>query len=43
MKILLEQAVSALPQKHRAVYPLRDVQQLTTAEAAAGLASRPRA
>jgi RNA polymerase sigma factor (sigma-70 family) len=37
MKKLLENAVSRLPQKFRAVYLLREVQQLSTAEAAACL------
>ena len=37
MKSLLEKAVAALPQKYRAVYMLREVQQLTTAETASAL------
>ena len=37
MKILLEQAIAALPQSYRAVYMLREVQQLSTAETAASL------
>lgn len=36
-KALLETAVAALPRKHRAVYMLREVQQLSTAETAAAL------
>jgi RNA polymerase sigma-70 factor (ECF subfamily) len=34
IKAVLEQAVSSLPQMHRAVYLLREVQQLSTAETA---------
>lgn len=34
MKAILEQAVQALPRLHRAVYLLREVQHLTTAETA---------
>ena len=34
MKTLLEQAIAALPRNHRAVYMLREVQQLSTAETA---------
>ena len=34
MKSLLEQAIHALPRTHRAVYLLREVQHLTTAETA---------
>jgi RNA polymerase sigma-70 factor (ECF subfamily) len=37
MKTLLENAIGALPQNYRAVYVLREVQQLTTAETAAAL------
>ncbi len=37
MKALLEKAIAALPQNYRAVYVLREVQQLTTAETAAAL------
>lgn len=37
MKALLENAVAALPRKYRAVYVLREVQQLSTAEVAATL------
>jgi RNA polymerase sigma-70 factor (ECF subfamily) len=37
MKTLLEQAIAALPQNYRAVYVLREVQQLSTAETAACL------
>lgn len=37
MKALLESAVAALPRKYRTVYILREVQQLSTAEAAAAL------
>ncbi|HVS53000.1 MAG TPA: sigma-70 family RNA polymerase sigma factor [Opitutaceae bacterium] len=37
MSALLEQAVQALPRNHRAVYLLREVQQLSTAETAACL------
>lgn len=37
MKALLEQTVDELPRKHRAVYLLREVQQLSTAETAASL------
>ena len=37
MKALLEQAVSDLPLKYRTVYLLREVHQMTTAEAAASL------
>jgi RNA polymerase sigma factor (sigma-70 family) len=34
MKALLEQAIHALPRNHRAVYVLREIQHLTTAETA---------
>jgi DNA-directed RNA polymerase specialized sigma24 family protein len=34
MKILLETAIAGLPQKYRAVYVLREVQQLSVAETA---------
>jgi RNA polymerase sigma-70 factor (ECF subfamily) len=34
MKAVLEQAIQALPRRHRAVYLLREVQQLSTAETA---------
>lgn len=34
MKTLLENAIAALPRNHRAVYMLREVQQLSTAETA---------
>lgn len=37
MKALLEEAIAALPRKYRAVYMLREVQQLSTAETAAAL------
>lgn len=37
MKAMLETAIAALPRHHRAVYVLRDVQQLSTAETAACL------
>ncbi|MBI3885937.1 MAG: sigma-70 family RNA polymerase sigma factor [Opitutae bacterium] len=37
MKVLLENAISALPRNLRTVYVLREVQHLTTAEAAACL------
>jgi DNA-directed RNA polymerase specialized sigma24 family protein len=37
MKALLEKAIGALPRKLRTVYVLREVQQMTTAEAAACL------
>lgn len=37
MKALLENAIAVLPRKYRAVYVLREVQQLTTAEVAAAL------
>jgi RNA polymerase sigma factor (sigma-70 family) len=37
MKALLEKAVAALPQKYRAVYMLREIQQLSTSETAAAL------
>ncbi|MEO6874950.1 MAG: sigma-70 family RNA polymerase sigma factor [Opitutaceae bacterium] len=37
MKALLEKALQALPRTHRAVYLLREVQQLSTAETAACL------
>ncbi len=37
MKAVLEQAIAALPQRYRTVYVLREVQQMTTAEAAASL------
>lgn len=37
LKALLEKAVAALPRKYRAVYMLREVQQLSTAETAAAL------
>lgn len=37
MKALLEHAVKELPENHRTVYLLREVQQLTTAETAACL------
>jgi RNA polymerase sigma-70 factor (ECF subfamily) len=36
-KALLEQSIAALPRTHRAVYMLREIQQMTTAEAAACL------
>ncbi len=41
MKALLEKAVAALPRKYRSVYMLREVQQLSTAEAAACLGVSP--
>lgn len=41
MKALLEQSINALPRAHRAVYMLREVQQLTTAETAACLGISP--
>ncbi len=34
MKVLLEQAITSLPRNYRAVYMLREVQQLSTAETA---------
>lgn len=37
MKALLEKAIAALPRNYRVVYVLREVQQLSTAEAAACL------
>ncbi|HYD83269.1 MAG TPA: sigma factor-like helix-turn-helix DNA-binding protein, partial [Opitutus sp.] len=37
MKTLLEQCISQLPRSHRAVYLLREIQHLTTAETAACL------
>ena len=37
MKVLLENAIAALPRKLRTVYIMREVQQMTTAEAAACL------
>lgn len=37
MKALLEEAVTTLPRKYRAVYILREIQQLSTAEVAATL------
>jgi RNA polymerase sigma-70 factor (ECF subfamily) len=37
LKCVLEQAVQTLPRMHRAVYLLREVQQLSTAETAASL------
>lgn len=37
MKALLEKAIATLPRKYRAVYMLREVQQLSTAEVAATL------
>lgn len=37
MKIVLEKAIAGLPRKLRTVYVLREVQQMTTAEAAACL------
>lgn len=37
MKILLEQAIAKLPRNYRAVYMLREVQQLSTAETASCL------
>ena len=36
-KALLEQSIGSLPQNHRAVYVLREIQQMSTAEAAACL------
>lgn len=41
MKVLLENAINALPQNLRTVYVLREVQHLTTAEAAACLGVSP--
>lgn len=41
MKLLLENAISALPRNLRTVYVLREVQQLTTAETAACLGLSP--
>ncbi|HRG55250.1 MAG TPA: sigma factor-like helix-turn-helix DNA-binding protein, partial [Lacunisphaera sp.] len=41
MKILLENAISALPRNLRTVYVLREVQHLTTDEAAACLGVSP--
>ncbi len=37
MKALLENAITALPRKYRAVYLLREIQQLSTTETAAAL------
>ena len=42
MKVLLENAISALPRNLRTVYVLREVQHLTTDEAAACLGVSPR-
>jgi RNA polymerase sigma-70 factor (ECF subfamily) len=41
LKAVLEQAVQTLPRMHRAVYLLRDVQQISTAETAACLGISP--
>jgi RNA polymerase sigma-70 factor, ECF subfamily len=41
MKALLEKAIATLPRKYRSVYMLREVQQLSTAEAAACLGVSP--
>ena len=41
MKIFLEKAIAALPRKYRAVYLLREVQQLSTTETAQCLGVTP--
>jgi RNA polymerase sigma-70 factor (ECF subfamily) len=41
MKALLEQAIAKLPRKYRAVYVMREVQQMTTAATAASLGLSP--
>jgi RNA polymerase sigma-70 factor (ECF subfamily) len=41
LKAVLEEAIQTLPRSHRAVYLLREVQQLSTAETAACLEMSP--